>query len=349
MAVPFPMVDPDDPKFKWKTWATIEGHLKVQEAQQSGIMGLDLEEPEEDGPTLDYPCRPLMDKFPWEEKVENFAKPASCTFDNWRHDACLKATIGKGCVTLVLCKASNNGLDPEMLDALQDAIMDLQKRKEVRAVILKAEGKLFSTGFDPKYILSESTKTEAEIKAVQMQFAKILHFLSRLPQVVIALAQGSAIGAGIGLFGACDVRYAVKNAFFAVNEGKLGVVPSVSLPYILRHVALGHCRPLVLSGSNMSATQAKGLKLVNEVFEDEAAMQAECNLTLERLTTCAPSAVAATKEIILNTVSQMPSIQMINYVAAVSNGLRKTPEASIGLESVAAKKQPAWSQVPIAA
>lgn len=349
MAMPFPMVDPDDPKFKGKTWATIEGHLKIQEAQQSGITGYDLDEPEEDGPTADYPCRPLLDKFPWEEKIDDFDKPASCTFDSWKHNACLKFTIGKGCATLILCSASNNGLNPEMLDALQDAIMDLQKRKEVRVVLLRAEGKLFSTGFDPKYILSESTKTEAEIKAVQMQFAKVLHFLSRLPQIVIGLAQGSAIGAGIGLLGACDLRYAVKAAFFAVNEGKLGVVPSVSLPYILKHMTPGQCRPLVLAGSNLSATQAKGVKLINEVFDDEAAMQIACNETLERLTSCAPSAVAATKELILNTISQMPSIQMMNYVAAVSNKLRKTPEASLGIESVAARKQPPWAEAAITA
>merc|ERR1719265_1030788 len=86
-----------------------------------------------------------------------------------------------------------------MMDALQDALTDLQTNKEARVVILKAEGKLFSNGLDPKHIMAESQKSVAEIEAYQLRYAKILYFLSKLPQYVCALVQGSAMGSRLQL------------------------------------------------------------------------------------------------------------------------------------------------------
>merc|ERR1719157_520963 len=109
-------------------------------------MGYDLEAPEESGPDLAHPCRPLMSTFPWEEKIDGFQKPASCTLENWKH-TCLTYTVGAGCATLQFAKAArNNSLDPAMLDALQDAILDLQTQTDIRVVVLRAEGKLFCSG-----------------------------------------------------------------------------------------------------------------------------------------------------------------------------------------------------------
>jgi enoyl-CoA hydratase/carnithine racemase len=350
MTLPLPLVDPDDPKFKGKTWDVIEAHLQARDAEQLSTMGYDLEEPEENGPSAAYPCRPLLASFPWEERIDGFAKPASCNLQNWKH-TCLTYTVGKGCATLAFAKgAANNTLDPAMLDALQDAILDLQTRSDVRVVVIRSEGKVFSSGFDPKYILSESSKTEEEIRAIQTQFAKILYFLSTLPQFVLALTQGSAMGASIGLLCACDMVYSVKGAYFAMNEGKLGVVPSVSLPYIIRRIPyMANTRNLVLAAQSFSAPQAKSAGLIQEVYEDDAALQAACVAFVGKMSACAPGAVAATKEVIMNTVGQAPSSFMLNYVSTVTAAQRRSAEAKAGIEAIQSKKRPAWAETPLTA
>eukprot|EP00428_Durinskia_dybowskii_P021325 CAMPEP_0170203894 /NCGR_PEP_ID=MMETSP0116_2-20130129/1462_1 /TAXON_ID=400756 /ORGANISM="Durinskia baltica, Strain CSIRO CS-38" /LENGTH=148 /DNA_ID=CAMNT_0010454227 /DNA_START=46 /DNA_END=489 /DNA_ORIENTATION=+ len=97
---------------------------------------------------------------------------------------CLKYMMGRQSATLMFNKAAaNNTIDLEMLDAMQDAIMDLQDRPQVRVVVIKSEGKFFSNGFDPKYLMSESNMTDQQIAAAQMQFAKILYHLQALPQL----------------------------------------------------------------------------------------------------------------------------------------------------------------------
>mmetsp|Transcript_82392 Transcript_82392/g.236752 ORF Transcript_82392/g.236752 Transcript_82392/m.236752 type:complete len:351 (-) Transcript_82392:84-1136(-) len=348
MSLPDPLIDPDDPQFKGKTWDAVEKVLDDREKFLVSCHGHDPEQREARGPSVLQPSRPVIETFPWEERTDPFDKPASCTFSTWRH-TCLRCTLGAQTVTLQLNKsATNNTIDPEMLDALQDAIMDLQDRSQVRVVILRSEGKLFSNGFDPKYLMSESNMTENQIAAIQMQFAKILYFWQKLPQLTVALIQGSAMGAAVGLVCACDMVYAVKGAYFAMSETKLGTVATTSIPYITRRITyIKNVNQLVLAGSSLTADVAKEYGIVSEVVEDAAGLDAECGALCDRMTLCAPGAVAATKEVITNTVGAPPSSFMMDYVASVIAEVRRGPEFKSGIEAVQSKRRPGWADFPV--
>jgi len=348
MSVPFPMIDPDDGMFRGRVWAQVEQILDESDQYMASIQGLDIAREEARGPTFTSPCKPLYATFPWEEKVAPFEKKAQCTAKNWTH-TCLSYTIGKQTATLKFSKPTgNNTIDPAMLDALQDAIMDLHEQPEVRVVVLKSEGKLFSNGFDPKYLVSESNLTEREIATIQMQFAKILYYLQKLPQLTIALVQGSAMGAAVGLVCACDVVLSVKGAFYAMSETKLGAVATTSIPYITRRITyIKNVYQLVLAGASLSAETAKDYGIVNDVVEDEKALQAECQTLCNKMQLCAPGAVAATKEVVMNTIGVPPSSFMLNYVAGVMVDVRRGPEAKAGIEAIQAKKKPVWAEYPI--
>mmetsp|Transcript_35329 Transcript_35329/g.112413 ORF Transcript_35329/g.112413 Transcript_35329/m.112413 type:complete len:351 (+) Transcript_35329:99-1151(+) len=348
MAMPVPMLDPDDPTFKGRTWEQIEQILEESDQYVNSIQGFDIEREEARGPTFTSPCKPMYGTFPWEEQVSPFERKPVCTAKNWTH-SCLSYTVGKQTATLKFTKPTgNNTIDPTMLDALQDAITDLQDQPQVRVVILKSEGKLFSNGFDPKYLMSESNLTEQQIAAVQLQFAKVLYFLQKLPQLTIALVQGSAMGAAVGLVCACDLVYSVKGAFFAMSETKLGAVATTSIPYITRRITfIKNVYQLVLAGASLSAETAKDYGIVNEVVDDAAALEAQCKTICDKMTLCAPGAVAATKEVVMNTVGVPPSSFMLNYVASVLTEVRTGPEARSGIEAIQSKKKPVWAEVPV--
>mmetsp|Transcript_4177 Transcript_4177/g.13361 ORF Transcript_4177/g.13361 Transcript_4177/m.13361 type:complete len:351 (+) Transcript_4177:72-1124(+) len=349
MSVPFPMVDPDDQMFRGRTWEQVEAILDESDQYIASITGQDIGREEPRGPTFTSPCKPLYSTFPWEEQVAPFEKKSQCTAKNWTH-TCLSYTIGKQSATLKFSKGTgNNTIDPAMLDALQDAIMDLQEQPDVRVVIIRSEGKLFSNGFDPKYLVSETNLTEREIATIQLQFAKILYFLQKLPQLTIALVQGSAMGAAVGLVCACDIVLSVKGAFYAMSETKLGAVATTSIPYITRRITyIKNVYQLVLAGASLSAETAKDYGIVNEVVEDDKALQAECQTLCAKMSLCAPGAVAATKEVVTNTVGVPPSSFMMNYVAGVMVDVRRGPEAKAGIEAIQAKKKPVWAEFPIA-
>jgi len=351
MALPPVGINPDDPEWRGKTWDAVERALDARDELSMSLRGVDQGlEAELRGPTGIDPCKPLYTTFPWEEKVGEFERPASCTLDSWKHE-CLKVTIGKQAVTLQFNKAAaNNTLDPAMLDALQDAVMDLRARSNVRVVVLRSEGKLFSNGFDPKYLISESNMTENQIQAIQSQFARILLAFQNLPQLTVALIQGSAMGAAVGLVCACDIVYAVKGAFFAMSETKLGAVATTSIPYIIRRVTyIKNAYQLVLAGASLSADDAKEFGIVTEVVDNIAGLESECKTLCDKMTLCAPGAVAATKEVVMNTLGVPPSSFMLEYLASVLEEVRKGPEARGGIEAIQSRRKPKWAEAPIAA
>lgn len=350
MALPNASLHPDDPAWRGKSWDAVERALDMRDSLTMSCRGLDPEDTELRGPTLVDPCKPLYATFPWEERISPFEKPASCTLDNWQH-SCLKVSFGKQTVTLQFNKATtNNTLDPAMLDALQDAVMDLRERGNVRVVILKSEGKLFSNGFDPKYLISESNMTENQIVGIQTQFARILHAFQNLPQLTVALIQGSAMGAAVGLVCACDIVYVVKGAFFAMSETKLGAVATTSIPYIIRRITyIKNAYQLVLAGASLSADDAKEYGIATEVVENAAGLASECKNLCDKMTLCAPGAVAATKEVVMNTIGVPPSSFMLDYLASVLQDVRSGPEAKGGIEAIQSRRKPKWAEAPIVA
>merc|ERR1719245_953920 len=125
--------------------------------------------------------------------------------------------------------------------------------------------------------MSESSMTENQIAGIQAQFARILHAFQSLPCLTVALIQGTAMGAAVGLVCACDVVLSVKGAFYAMSETKLGAVATTSIPYITRRITyIKNVYQLVLAGASLSAETAKDYGIVNEVVEDERALEAEC-------------------------------------------------------------------------
>mmetsp|Transcript_66248 Transcript_66248/g.141777 ORF Transcript_66248/g.141777 Transcript_66248/m.141777 type:complete len:351 (+) Transcript_66248:84-1136(+) len=348
MALPLPSTNPDDPNFRGKTWDQVEAALDNRDQYIMAMADVDPAYEEERGPTFTDPARPLYTTFPWEEKIEPFAKPPSCTLENWKH-TCLKYSLGKHSATLQFDKGTmNNTLDPAMLDALQDAIMDLQHRSSVRVVILKSSGKLFSNGFDPKYLISETNLSEQDITAVQLQFGKILYFWQRLPQWTVALIQGSTMGAAVGLVCACDMVISVRTAFYAMSETKLGAVATTSIPYITRRIRfIRNVYQLVLAGASLSAETAKDYGIVSEVVDTEADLATKCKAICDSMTLCAPGAVAATKEVVMNTVGVPVSSFLLDYIATVAGDVRKGPEATSGIRSIQEKKKPAWAAAVI--
>lgn len=347
--IAYPLLDPDDNRFRGKSMDIVEKELNDRDAHFMAMSGYDIEIPETSGPNYMDPCKPLYSLFPWEESVDTFDKKPQCTLKDWKY-TCLKYEVIKSqCAVLTFSKGDkNNTFDPEMLDALQDAIMDLQKQKQVRVVILRSTGKLFSNGLDPKYLMSESQMTSKQIEKTHLQLAKIFYFWQRLPQFTLALVQGSAMGASIGLLCACDMIVAVKGAFFGMSEAKLGVVASTSIPYIMRRITYANnARQLILAATSLSAEMAKDYGVINEVVEDENGLNEQAKTMLQKLTLCGPGAVAATKEVVLNTAGQPPSSFLLNYVAKTMAKVRASPEAKSGIQAIQEKKKPLWAANPI--
>lgn len=164
--------------------------------------------------------------------------------------------------------ALNRHMRRELADALRQAATD----PAVRAVVLTGSGRALCAGQD----LSAADELERAEETVAGTYNPIVQIIAAMPQPVIAAVNGLAVGAGLGLALACDLRLAADTAGFACAFGKVGLVPGTAVTwYLVRELGDARAFQLVATGRRIEAAQAHEYGLLNEVVAgDELAPRA---------------------------------------------------------------------------
>jgi len=133
------------------------------------------------------------------------------------------------------------------------------------------------------------------VKRMQQAFSCLEE--CRIP--VLACIQGGAIGGGVDLITACDMRYMSADAFVTVFEINIGMTADVgTFPRLVKLIPEGIVRELCYTGRRMPAEEAKACGLVNQVFESQEAMLAEVMIIAAEIASKAPLAVYGCKRMI---------------------------------------------------
>lgn len=186
-----------------------------------------------------------------------------------------------------------NALDQELFDRLPETFERLADDRSVRAVVLTGDGRGFCAGADLDSEAFSSTGV-AEDWIRQVQRSPVL--LRRLPQPSIAAVNGPAVGAGLGLALACDIRFASEQATFSTPFVRMGLVPDFGVSYFLpRVVGSALALDMLLGGRVVKAQEALALGLVSRVCDDALAAALE---TAETLAAMPPRAAEITREMI---------------------------------------------------
>lgn len=187
---------------------------------------------------------------------------------------CFKVSVDNGVAHLQLSRPNKaNSLTLAFWSELPAAIDQLSRSGKVRALVLSAQGKVFCGGLDltifassKEFHASNAVAREAmHTRLLQMQDA--LNALERARFPVIAAVQGACIGAGFDLIAACDLCFAVKTAYFRIEETNLGMMADLGILQRLQHlVPAGVARYLALTGETLDAPEALRLGLLAKVF-----------------------------------------------------------------------------------
>ncbi|CAK9075823.1 1, partial [Durusdinium trenchii] len=231
------------------------------------------------------PTIKVVDKASWDTFAVPHIRP-TCTSETWYHKDLL-FEIGEGIAYLTLNRPDvNNVLSASMAQALQDATCELHQRRDIRIVVLRAEGSMFCAGGDPKHFFDALAMSERDDRKAAIGFMKFLFWFQSLPQFTVGLAQGSAMGSGIALLCACDMVLAASNARFTCSEVKLGFCPAAIAPFLTRKVGSAFAKRLLCMAENISAEQAKRMGLVSDVVEEEGEFSDYMKEICEKVTYC---------------------------------------------------------------
>jgi len=184
----------------------------------------------------------------------------------------LLETIEDGIVTLTLNRPERlNAFSPDMLAGLHEALPRLGADPAVGAIVLTGAGRAFCAGGDVKTMGKRAERSfEQRVESIRTMHQLPL-MMRTLPKVIIGMINGAAVGAGLGLALACDLRVAGSSARFGTGFGKIGYSGDFGGSWLLtRLVGTATARELYLLGDMIDAQRAATLGLVNQAVDDTA-------------------------------------------------------------------------------
>jgi methylglutaconyl-CoA hydratase len=225
----------------------------------------------------------------------------------------------------------HNAFDEHLIAALTAAVATASADPSVRIILLSGAGKSFSAGGDLGWMRRMATYSAAENLADAQGLARLMATIDTSPKPVIARVHGSAYAGGLGLVACADIAIGVPEAQFAITEVKLGLIPAVISPYLVRAMGVREARRWCLTAQRFSATEAHRLGLLHAVIDAE----------IEALLAAAPEALADTKRL-LKAVDRPLDESVIAETAQRIAVRRATPEAREGLAAFFDKRSPTW-------
>jgi enoyl-CoA hydratase/carnithine racemase len=159
-----------------------------------------------------------------------------------------------------------NSYTQEMLDELEISIDGMEEDPSLRVIVVCSTGnRAFCGGADLGEMKGRDYRTALDLKST-----KVFSRIASLSKVTLAAINGAAVGGGLELALACDIRIASENARFSLPEPTLGLIPAAGGTQRLpRLVGLARAKELILAGQVWEAEEALRYGLVSEVVKNE--------------------------------------------------------------------------------
>ena len=250
----------------------------------------------------------------------------------------------RGVKQIVLSRPEvRNAFDETMIAELKEVLGDLAATPDpeaMRLLLLAGDGLVFSAGADLNYMKRLAASGESESLSDARELAQLFYALAAFPTPVICAVRGAAIGGGLGLAVCADFVISEDKATFATTEVRLGIVPGVISPYVVRKIGAGAASPLLLSGRRVKAPEARELGLVQQVVSADGFDAALDDVVLEFLH-AGPEAARRAKQLVLQ-AAPLPTPEQIEFTAQAIATARCSREGQTGLAAFFDKKAPPW-------
>jgi len=231
-----------------------------------------------------------------------------------------------------------NAFDAALIAQLTRAVEAVPA--DARCVILGSEGDTFCAGADLVWMRSMADFTLEENLADSGALADLFAKLDALPMPLIARVQGAAIGGGAGLVALADIAVAVEAATFAFTEVRLGILPAVVSPYVVRKVGPSFAAAAFTTGIRFDSHRAFETGLVHSVV-DEGQLDPEIGRFVDAIVAGGPEAVNAAKRLVREVAGRSPAEVRDLTVQRIASA-RVSAEGQDGMRAFLEKRSPRW-------
>jgi cyclohexa-1,5-dienecarbonyl-CoA hydratase len=237
--------------------------------------------------------------------------------------------------TLTLDRPPLNVMNIEMMEQINEALLQLRGRKELKVLLVRGRGKAFCAGVD----IGDHTKDKVS-RMIQV-FHRIFESIRLLDLIAVAAVDGRALGGGFELAIGCNLVVASASARFGLPEIKVGVFPPLACVVLPRAAPRRKAMEWILTGEEITAQELQAYGLVNRIFPD-ATFEADLEAFIGLLTSKSGPVLHLAKR-----------AQTESYYAAYEEALYKAEnlylrelmalhDAQEGIQAFLEKREPKW-------
>jgi isohexenylglutaconyl-CoA hydratase len=246
--------------------------------------------------------------------------------------------------------ATRNALSRQMVIELRKVAEQSTQDAGLRCIVLRGARGNFCAGgnfADFQQMIQSPAPAEGEdpIATANREFGRMLQEWLKLPQVVIAVVEGAAMGGGLGLVAIADMVLTEGGAQFAMPETSIGLPPAQIAPFVALRIGQSQTRRLALTAARLVGWQALQAGLVSEVLEGATELEVALQKTLRSILRSAPRALASTKAILQHRdavwIDETLDFAAQQFAKALRNG-----DAAEGVSAYTEKRTAVWVELP---
>ena len=255
----------------------------------------------------------------------------------------LRETLGSIAVLTLNRPEARNSLSEGLIAELHVGLREIHDTASVRAVVIAANGPVFSAGHDMKELTArraDADRGRAYFSEIMTACSAMMQAIVHLPKPVIAAVQGVATAAGCQLVASCDLAVASEAATFATPGVDIGLFCSTPMVALSRNIPRKQAMEMLLTGEPISATAAREIGLVNRVVaagtERDAAIALAESIARKSALTIKLGKAAFYRQ------AEMTLADAYRYAAEVMTENMMAGDAEEGMGAFIEKRRPVW-------
>lgn len=231
-----------------------------------------------------------------------------------------------------------NAFDDQLIKKLIFALTKCGQNPKVRVILLKGAGDNFCAGGDLQWMQRMTAYSKEENLADAKSLAQLMNLLYLIPKPTIALLHGAVYGGGVGLAACCDIALAAKNTIFCLSEVKLGLVPAIISPYVIKSIGENSAKRYFLTAEIFDAHEALRIGLIHQISEANLLTSVSKKIC-DQLLQNGSQAMAMAKELIKVRLRHEIKQDVIDETIEILATIRMSDEAQIRIKDFLQKKK----------
>ncbi len=236
----------------------------------------------------------------------------------------------------------HNSFDDKIIQSLTGAIKDIDQDDSLRLLVLDANGKSFSAGADLNWMKRMAGYSWEENYQDSLKLAGLMQTLYDCTKTTIAIVQGAAYGGGVGLVACCDIVLANEKAIFCLSEVKLGLIPSVISPYVVKAIGERNSKRYFATAEKFDVKEALNIQLVHKVYPTDELKDSSDDY-INRILANGPNAMYQAKRLVNYVNNKEIDEVLILETAQRIADIRASVEGKEGVTAFLEKRPAHWA------